>query len=80
MEGIKAKIQGDGVDSSVEFSVEEVIAQHRGKPWREMSEAEHEAALKDYALMLFARQGGLQGDLHVSLEKGTFSTMQGRGV
>lgn len=74
MDGIKAKIRGEGIDSSVEFSVEEVIAQHRGKPWRDLNEEEREAALKDYALGLFTRQGGAgtAEDLSVSFEEGTF--------
>jgi hypothetical protein len=75
MEGVKAKIRGEGVESSVEFSVEEVIARNSGKPWGEMSEAEREAAMKDYALSLFTRQSGETGDLHVTLTGGTFSTV-----
>lgn len=39
MDSVKAKIQGDGVESSVEFSVEEVIANNHGKPWSEMETA-----------------------------------------
>lgn len=75
MDGIKAKIRGDGIDSSVEFSVEEVMAQHRGKPWREMSDEEHEAELKDYAVALYTRQGGAgtAEDLTVTFDEGTFS-------
>jgi hypothetical protein len=76
MEGIKANIRGDGIDNSVEFSIEEVIARNEGKPWREMSDADREAALKDYALAVFKRQYGETGDLQVSLEPGTFSTVQ----
>jgi hypothetical protein len=80
MEGIKAKIRGNGVDSSVEFSVEEVIARNPEKPWATMSEADREAVMKDYALSLFARQEGMTGDLQVSLEKGTFSNTQSGSV
>lgn len=80
MEGIKARIQGDGVESSVEFSVEEVRARHRGKPWNEMNDTEREAEFKDYALYLFGRQNGVAGDLRVSLEGGSFSKMDGRDV
>lgn len=75
MESIKAKIRGDGVDSSVEFSVEEVMARHQGKPWEEMSDAEMKASYKEYALELFARQDGLTDDLQVTLESGTFSNV-----
>lgn len=78
MEGIKATIQGDGVDNSVEFSVEEAMMRNTGKPWAEMSEAEQEAALKDYALSLFSRQYGINGNFRVSLEKGTFSIARNR--
>lgn len=80
MDGIKAHVQGEGIDSSVEFSVEEVIAQHRGKRWRDLNEEEREAALKDYALGLFTRQGGAgtAEDLSVSIEEGSFS--RGRGL
>jgi hypothetical protein len=80
MEGIKSRIAGDGVESSVEFSVEEVIAHHQGKPWGEMSDEEHEAEMKDYALMLYSRDTGLQGDLNVILDKGTFSRTDRRSV
>jgi hypothetical protein len=75
MDGIKAKIQGDGIDSSVEFSVEEVMSQHRGKPWREMSDEERTAELKDYAVALYTRQGGAgtAEDLTVTFDEGTFS-------
>jgi len=75
MDGIKARIQGDGVDTSVEFSVEEVIAQHRGKPWRDLSEDEREAVLKEYAVGLFTRQGGAgtAEDLSVSFDEGSFA-------
>ena len=75
MDGIKARISGDGIESSVEFSVEEVIAQHRGKPWRDLSEEEREAVLKDYAIALFTRQGGAgtAEDLTVSFDEGSFA-------
>lgn len=74
MESIKANIRGDGVDSSVEFSVDEVIAHHHdSKPWADMNDADQEAAMKDYALELFSRQTGQAGNLHVNLERGTFS-------
>ncbi|NEX63287.1 hypothetical protein [Noviherbaspirillum galbum] len=80
MEGIKASIVGEGVESSVEFSLEEVIAHHQGKPWADMSEQEHEEELKDYALMLYSRNTGLQGDLRVSLSGGSFSRVDRRSV
>jgi hypothetical protein len=75
MESVKAKIKGEGIDSSVEFSVEEMITQHRGKPWREMSGPERQDAMKDYALLLFSRDSGVvsAGDFDISLEGGTFS-------
>lgn len=75
MDSVKAHIRGDGMDSSVEFSVEEVIANHRGKPWGEMNEEEREAAMKAYALRLFSRHSGMgiSDDLQVRLEPGTFS-------
>ena len=79
MDGIKARIRGEGIDSSIEFSVEEVIAQHRGKPWRELSEDEREAELKDYAVGLYTRQGGVgtAEDLSVSFDEGTFVRERG---
>jgi hypothetical protein len=80
MDSIKARIQGEGVDTSVEFSVEEVVARHQGKPWAKMTEAEHEAALKDYALGLHERDGGMAGGLRVTLEPGTFSAVRARDV
>lgn len=75
MEGIKAQIRGDGIETSVEFSVEEVIAQHRGKPWRDLSEEERDTILKEYAVALFTRQGGAgtAEDLTVSFDEGSFS-------
>jgi hypothetical protein len=81
MDSIKAKIQGEGVDTSVEFSVEEVMARHQGKPWADMSEPEHEAEMKDYALGLHVRDGGMAGSgLRVTLEPGSFSSVQARDV
>lgn len=79
MESVKATIQGEGMESSVEFSVEEVIAHHHGKPWAEMSDTDRENEMKDYALMLFTRQNGVRGDLHVQLVGGTFSRASGTG-
>jgi hypothetical protein len=73
MDSVKARVTGDGVDTSVEFSVEEVIARHQGKSWGEMDEAQQRQAMKDYALDLATRQDGIAGDLQVSLEGGTFS-------
>jgi hypothetical protein len=77
MEGIKAVIRGGGIKSSVEFSVEEVIARHQGKPWSDLSDAEREATMKEYARLLFSRQNGVSGEeLQVRLEGGTFSNGQ----
>lgn len=75
MDDIKAWIRGNGIESSVEFSVEEVIAQHRGKPWRDLSAEERDALLKDYAIALFTRQGGTgtAEDLSVSFDEGSFA-------
>lgn len=73
MEGIKAIIEGEGINSSVEFSVEEVIAHHHGAPWSALSEEEREDEMRDYALMLFTRESGVRGDLRVNLAQGTFS-------
>lgn len=75
MESVKAWISGNGTDSSVEFSVEEAISQYRGaKPWSELSDGEREAAMKEYALTLFARQNGMAGGgMDVRLEGGTLS-------
>ena len=56
MEGIKARIEGDGIKGSVEFSLEEAMAHPRtGKPWAEMNVDEQAAALKEYALWLYSR-------------------------
>jgi hypothetical protein len=73
MDSIKARITGDGIDTSVEFSVEEVIARHQGKPWGEMDDAQQRQTMEDYALDLVSRQDGIAGDLQVTLEGGTFS-------
>ncbi|WP_132258562.1 hypothetical protein [Paucimonas lemoignei] len=70
---MKAIIRGDGVNSSVEFSVEEVIARHHGKPWRELDEADRETEFKEYARGLFSRQTGLNADVDITLEPGTSS-------
>lgn len=80
MESIKAHITGDGVDSSVEFSVEEVMARNHDAPWETMSDAEREAVMKEYALLLFSRQDGITGDLQVTLTGGTFSKVRERDV
>lgn len=76
MESIKANIQGSGVQSSVEFSVEEVIARHQGKPWDQLSNSERETSMKEYALELFSRQGGVTDNLQVMLASGTFSNVE----
>lgn len=76
MESIKAIIEGDGVKSSVEFSVEELIANRQGKPWGELNDAQREAEMKDYARFLFMRDGGGAGELRVHLEGGTFSQVR----
>ena len=73
MDSVKARITGDGIDTSVEFSVEEVIAKHQGKSWGEMDETQQRQAMKDYAIALVSRQDGIAGDLQVRLEDGTFS-------
>jgi hypothetical protein len=84
MEGIKARIEGDGIDGSVEFSLEEALAHPRaGKPWAEMSEAEQDAALKDYALWVYSRQDGGMPDpraARVTLARGTFSETREQDV
>jgi hypothetical protein len=80
MQGVKAIIQGNNVNSSVEFSVEEVIAQYKGKPWAELSEAEQDSAMRDYALSLFSRQSGISDNFRVSLEEGTFSKVNEKDI
>jgi hypothetical protein len=80
MHGIKAVIHAGGSESSVEFSLEEAIAQYHGKAWTELSEAEQDAALRDYALSLFQRQNGVNDNLRVELKDGTFSRMHHRDV
>jgi hypothetical protein len=80
MQGIKAIIHGEGTPNSVEFSLEEAISQYQGKPWAELSEAEQDAALRDYALSLFQRQNGVSDNLRVELKDGTFSRMHHRDV
>lgn len=80
MDSIKARITGDGVDTSVEFSVEEVIAKQQGKSWGEMDEAQQRQAMKDYAIGLVSRQDGVGGDLEVTLEGGTFSDVSGKDI
>lgn len=80
MDSVKAKISGDGVDSSVEFSVEEVMARHQGRPWGEISEAERQEEMKAYALSLFSRHTGQTGELQVTLEGGTFTNTLNRNV
>ncbi len=80
MQGIKAIIHGSEAESSVEFSLEEAISQYHGKPWSELSEAEQDAALRDYALSLFQRQTGVSDNLRVELKDGTFSKMHHRDV
>ena len=76
MESIKARIHGDGIDRSVEFSVEEVIARNEGKSWADMDQNEREGLMKDYALWLYARQEGDTSALDVTLDDGTFARTQ----
>lgn len=80
MDSVKARITGDGIDTSVEFSVEEVIAGQQGKPWGEMDDAHQQQTMKDYALDLLLRQDGIAGDLQVTLEGGTFSKVGEKDV
>ena len=80
MDSVKARITGDGIDTSVEFSIEEVIARQQGKPWGEMDEAQQRQTMKDYALDLVSRQDGIAGDLQVTLEGGTFSKAGAKDV
>lgn len=80
MESIKARITGDGIDISVEFSVEEVIARQQGTAWGEMDEAQQRQAMKDYAIALVSRQDGIGGDLRATLEGGTFSEVSDNDI
>lgn len=80
MRAVKAIIHSDEIENSVEFSVEEAISQYQGKPWAELSEAEQDAALRDYALSLFQRQNGVSESSRVELKDGTFSRMHHRDV
>ena len=80
MQGVKAIIQGDNIDRSVEFSIEEVMAQYHGKPWSELSEAEQDAAMRDYALSLFSRQEGINENLKVTLQGGSFSKVSDKDI
>lgn len=80
MHGIKAIIHSGGSESSVEFSLEEAISQYHGKAWADLSEAEQDAALRDYALSLYQRQNGVGDTPRVELKEGTFSRMHHRDV
>jgi hypothetical protein len=80
MDSVKARITGDGIDTSVEFSIEEVTARQQGKSWGEMDAAQQQQAMKDYAIALVSRQDGVGGDLRVTLEGGTFSEVSGKDV
>jgi hypothetical protein len=80
MDSVKARITGDGIDTSVEFSVEEVIARQQGRSWGEMDEAQQRQAMKDYAIDLVSRQDGVGGGLQATLEGGTFSEVSDKDV
>lgn len=80
MDSIKARITGDGIDTSVEFSVEEVIARQQGKAWSELDEAQQRQAMKDYAIALVSRQDGVGGDLKATLSGGTFSEVSDKDI
>lgn len=75
MESIKAVMEGEAQGRTVEFSMEEAITQHHGRPWHQLTDIEQEEALKDYARLLFTRQGDSisDGEMQVRLERGTFS-------
>lgn len=80
MHAVKAIIHDGETENSVEFSVEEAISRYQGKPWAELSEAEQDAALRDYALSLFQQQTGAIDSPRVELKDGTFSRMHHRDV
>ena len=80
MDSVKARITGEGIDTSVEFSIEEVIARQQGKPWGEMDDTQRRQTMEDYALDLLSRQDGTTGDLKVTLEGGSFSEVGEKDV
>lgn len=68
MSRIKAAIDDDGQESSVEFSLDEVIAHHQdGTAWKDMNDGDRMSVIKDYAAWLYSRQNGRAGDLRVSV-------------
>jgi len=68
MKRIQAQIKGDGVDTSVEFSLEEVIAHQESVIWSELNDEQQLAAIRDYALMLYSRQTGDVSNLQVEVD------------
>lgn len=68
MSRIKATIDDDGQESSVEFSLDEVIAHHQdGTAWKDMNDDNRMSVIRDYAAWLYSRQNGRAGDLRVSV-------------
>lgn len=68
MSRIKAAIDDDGQESSVEFSLDEVIAHHQdGTAWKDMNDDNRMSVIRDYAAWLYSRQNGRAGDLRVSV-------------
>ncbi|MFC7513842.1 hypothetical protein ACFQUU_02370 [Herbaspirillum sp. GCM10030257] len=71
MSRIKAEIDDGDEASSVEFSIDEVIAHHRGAAWGELDEEGRMAAIRDYAEFLYARQNGGGGQVQVRVNPAT---------
>lgn len=75
MSRIKAAINDDGQESSVEFSLDEVIAHHHhGTAWRDMNDDDRMSVIRDYAAWLYSRQNGRAGDLSVSVSPGALNS------
>lgn len=67
MSRIKAEIDDDDQKSSVEFSIDEVIAHQQGQPWSDLDEEGRMAAIREYAEFLYERQNGRAGQVQVKV-------------
>ena len=71
MSRIKAEIDDGDEASSVEFSIDEVIAYHQGVAWGELDDEGRMSAIREYAQFLYARQNGRTGQVQVKVNPAT---------
>lgn len=71
MNRIKAHIEDGASSSSMEFSIEEVVAHNRGVAWSSLEESDRMDALKEYALWLYSRSASSTENVTVKVDPST---------